>query len=99
MVLNIFHGTKERKSPGLRDIGGCILKNCALQLADIFCLIFQLSLKLHKVPCLWKDSIIVTVQSKTPKTLSDFRPVALSSLVIKTFVKNGEECTFGQYTG
>lgn len=36
----------------------------------IFSYIFQLSLKLHTLPCLWKDSVIVPVPKiKFPKTL------------------------------
>ncbi|XDV19566.1 hypothetical protein PO909_025015 [Leuciscus waleckii] len=86
IVLKLFRGVKERKSPGPDGIGGRVLKNCAVQLADIFCFIFQLSLQLYKVPCIWKDSIIVPVPKiQTPKTLNDFRPVALTSLVMKTF--------------
>ncbi|KAK0153225.1 Multidrug resistance-associated protein 1 [Merluccius polli] len=41
-VLTLFRGTKERKSPGPDGIGGHILKNCAEQLADIFCFIFKI---------------------------------------------------------
>jgi len=60
--------------------------NCAVQLGDIFCLIFQLSLQLHRVPRLCKDSIIVPVPKiQTPKTLNEFRPVALAYLVMKAF--------------
>lgn len=37
-------------------------------------------------PRLWKDSIIVPVpKSKYTKTLNDFRPMALTSLVMKSF--------------
>lgn len=61
MVWKLFCGVKERKSTRPEGIRGRVLKNCALQLADIFSYIFQLSLKLHTVPCLWKDSVIVPV--------------------------------------
>ena len=87
-VLTLFRGLKERKSPGPDGIGGHILKNCAEQLADIFCFIFKMSLHLHTVPNLWKDSIIVPVpKNKTPESFNDFRPVAVSSLVMKTLEK------------
>lgn len=40
------------------------------------------------VPRLWKDSVIVPVpKNKTPKSLTDFRPVALTSLVKKSLEK------------
>lgn len=71
------------KSPGPDGIGGRVLKHCGMQLADIFCFIFQLFLQLHKVPRLWKDSIIAPVpKTQTPNTLNDLGPV-----VIKTFEK------------
>lgn len=60
-VIKAFRSVKERKSPGPNLIGGRLLKNCAVQLADIFTYIFQLSLQLHMVLRLWKDSIIVPV--------------------------------------
>lgn len=69
-VWKLFCGVKERKSTGPEGIRVWVLKNCAFQLADIFSYIFQLSLKLHTVPCLWKDSVIVPVPKiKFPKTL------------------------------
>ena len=62
------------------------MKSCAEELAGIFTLIFRKSLQLCSVPRLWKDSIIVPVPKiRAPKTLNDFRPVALTSLVMKSF--------------
>ena len=59
-----------------------------MQLANIFCFIFQLSLQLHKVPRLWKDSIISPVpKNNTHKALNDFRPVALTCLAMKLLEK------------
>lgn len=59
------------------------------QLSDIFHYIFTQSLKLHKVPELWKHSVIAPVgKSNTPKALNNFRPVALTSLVMESFEKN-----------
>lgn len=66
--------------------GGCILKNCASQLADSF--IFKLSVYHHRVPGLWKDSTITPEpKNNAPKSLNDYRPVVLTSLVMKTFEK------------
>ncbi len=67
-------------------ITGKFLKVCADQLCDIFTDVFNLSLAQHKVPKLWKESIVVPVaKNKSPKELNDLRPVALTSLVMKTF--------------
>ena len=45
-----------------------------------------MSLDQCKVPKLWKESIVVPVaKTRTPRELNDFRPVALTSLVMKSF--------------
>ncbi|KAI2647318.1 putative RNA-directed DNA polymerase from transposon BS [Labeo rohita] len=62
------------------------LKACAVQLSSIFTLIFNRSLKLCIVPSCFKCSTIIPVPKK-PKTtgLNDYRPVALTSVVMKSF--------------
>lgn len=69
--------SKERKTRGPN-----VHVNCADPLADIYTFIFSVSLQLHKVPSLWKDFNSVP-GPKPPKSLDDFRPVALTSLVLK----------------
>lgn len=91
-------GRKSGRSPAPDGIGGQILNNCAIQLADLFCFIFQLFVLLHKLSCPWKDSIIDSVPMiKIPKLLSDFRPVALTNLGIKT-LKVTKGCILGHDT-
>lgn len=47
-----------------------------------------MSLYLQHVPKLWKQAIIIPVpKSNSPKVLNDLRPVALTSLVMKSFEK------------
>lgn len=88
MVFNLLCGSNKRKNPCPDGTEGQVLTNCAPQLADIFCFIFQLSSELHKVPRLQKNSIIVPVpKNKIPKTVDEFKPVALTSLVMKIFEK------------
>ena len=88
-VLRVFQCTNVRKSPGPDGISGQVLKNCATQLSGIFHSIFQASLSLHKVPTLWKTSIVVPVPKKSrPASPNDFRPVALTSHVMKSFENN-----------
>lgn len=85
-VRSMFHKCNIRKSPGPDMITGKFLKVCADQLCDIFMDLFNLSLTEHKVPKLWKESIVVPVAKNTfPKELNDLRPVALTSVVMKTF--------------
>lgn len=69
----------------INGIRGRVLLNCADPLADIFTFIFSASLHLPKVPSLWKDFFSVPVaKSASPKSLDDFRLVALTSPVIKS---------------
>lgn len=87
-VSNLFRKTKERKSPGPDAIGGRILKNCALQLADIVCSLFNMSLQTHRVPRLWKDSVIVSVPKSKAVTLACC-PYLISNEVISKDCQGG----------
>lgn len=65
-----------------------MLKVCAEQLGPIFSYIFRLSLSQQRVPQTWKQSVVVPVAKVShPQTLNDLRPVALSSLVVKSLEK------------
>ncbi len=87
-VINVFKKSKVGKSSGPDKIGGRLLKTCADQLGPVFYNIFQKSLYLQKIPKLWKEAIVVPIRkTRYPKTLNDFRPVALTSLVMKCFEK------------
>ncbi len=62
------------------------LKTCADQLAPIFTQIFNRSLELCEVPSCFKRSIIIPVPKKPKITgLNAYRPVALTSVVMKSF--------------
>ena len=50
--------------------------------------IFEMSFEQRRVPKAWKESIIVPVaKGNTTRGLNAFRPVALTSLVMKSFEK------------
>ncbi|KAK1806314.1 hypothetical protein P4O66_000031 [Electrophorus voltai] len=73
---------------GPDGICGRVLKACADQLAPVFTDIFNLSLTLGIVPSSFKRSTIVPVPKKPrPSDLNDYRPVALTSVVMKCFEK------------
>ncbi|KAM9827449.1 coiled-coil domain-containing protein 149-like [Neosynchiropus ocellatus] len=60
-------------------------RSCADQLCEVVAFIFNLSLSLEKVPVLWKTSGVVPVPKTThAKEPSHFRPVALTSHLMKT---------------
>jgi len=87
ILLLTFKHCKIRTSAGQDNISSRLLSNCAEQLGPIL-YIFNLSLSQQKVPNLWKQSIVVPVgKSKHPKSSNDFRPIALTSLVMKSLEK------------
>ena len=71
---------------GPDNINPKVLKACAGQLAGVFQHLFNLSLRLKKVPQLWKTSCIALVPKiARPSSPNDFRPVVLTSHIMKTF--------------
>src|SRR4029434_4559612 len=82
-VYQLFQRQKTRKAAGP---DGVSLKSCADQLAPIFTRIFNRSLELCEVPSCFKRSTIIPVPKKSSITgLNDYRPVALTSVVMKSF--------------
>ncbi|XP_072543920.1 uncharacterized protein [Salminus brasiliensis] len=72
------------KASGPDGISTRVLKVCATQLCGILQHLFNLSLKQEKVPVLWKTLCLVPVPKKsTTSSLNDYRPVALTSHVMK----------------
>ena len=76
---------KARKAAGPDGISSRLLKSCADQLCGIVELLFNLSLKQGRVPQLWKTSCVVPVpKTPQPKEFNSYRPVALTSQLMKT---------------
>ncbi|KAL0150899.1 hypothetical protein M9458_053818 [Cirrhinus mrigala] len=87
-MRQVFRKNKRRKAPGPDGVTPACLKTCADQLAPIFSQIFNRSLELCEVPSCFKHSTIILVPKKHKITgLNDYRPVALMSVIIKTFEK------------
>ncbi|KAK3527130.1 hypothetical protein QTP86_012743 [Hemibagrus guttatus] len=85
-VRQIFLKQKRRKTPGPDGVTPACLKTCADQLAFIFSQIFNRSLELCEVPACFKRSTIIPIPKKPKITgLNDHRPVALTSVVMKSF--------------
>ena len=73
------------KAAGPDKVSPRLLKACAAELGEPLQHVFNLSLQLGKVPTLWKTSCIVPVPKKPrPSELNDYRPVALTSQLMKT---------------
>ncbi|KAK3547063.1 hypothetical protein QTP86_009574 [Hemibagrus guttatus] len=85
-VRQIFLKQKKRKAPGPDGVTPACLRTCADQLAFIFSQIFNRSLELCEVPACFKRSNIIPIPKKPKITgLNDYRPVALTSVVMKLF--------------
>ncbi len=75
-----------RKVAGPDGITGRVLRSCADQLAGFFTSIFNESIATSVVPTSFKKSVIIPVpKNNKPSCLNDYRPVALTSIVIKVF--------------
>ena len=88
LVESTFRRLKIRKAAGPDNISARLLKTCTSQLSYAFCKLFNWSLNDSTVPSIWKHSVICPVpKNNKPSTLNDYRPVALTSIVMKCFEK------------
>ncbi len=87
-MCQVFRKQKRKKAPGPDCFTPVCLKSCADQLAPIFIKIFNRSLELCKVPSCFKCSTIIPIPKKSKITgINDYRPVAQTSVVMKSFKK------------
>ena len=85
-VAALFKRTNIRKAAGPDAICGRTLHHCADQLSGVFSKIFQLCADGCVLPSLWKSSTIMPIPKlKKASDINDFRPVALTSLIMKHF--------------
>ncbi|KAK3551070.1 hypothetical protein QTP70_011617 [Hemibagrus guttatus] len=85
-VRQIFLKQKRRKTPGPDGVTPACQKICADRLAFIFSQIFNRSPELYEVPACFKRYTIIPIPKKPKITgLNDYRPVALTSVVMKSF--------------
>lgn len=85
-VEKVFKGVNPNKAQGPDAISGRLLKLFHKELAPVFCNIFNISLHTHTVPQSWKAATICPVPKKAnPSSLNDYRPIALTSVVMKCF--------------
>ena len=85
-TAKVLKSVLPNKAPGPDQISPRLIKTCADELTPVLTHIFNRSLKECSVPELWKESTIIPVPKKVkPEALNDFRPVALTSVVMKCF--------------
>jgi hypothetical protein len=85
-VSKTFKRVDPRKAAGPDGIPSRVLRACTDQLAGVFMDIFNQSLSQSLVPTFFKMATIVPVpkKAKVPE-LSDYRPVSLTSVIMKCF--------------
>lgn len=85
-VRRMLRKLNARKAAGPDNIQGRVLKDCADQLAYVLTDIFNISLTYAIVPSCFKTATIIPVPKKhTIASLNDYRPVALTPIIMKCF--------------
>ncbi len=65
---------------------GVYLRDCAVELTDVFTDIFNISLSQAVVPTCFKATTIIPVPKKSsPSCFNDYRPVTLTPIIMKCF--------------
>lgn len=87
-VTKVFKSLCSSKAMGPDGITCFLLKTFAEELTPAWHRLFQLSVDTHTVPKLWKKSVIIPILKKPCRQdNNDYRPVALTSNVMKSFEK------------
>ncbi len=85
-VRRVLKTVNTRKAAGPDGVPGKVLKACAHQLAGLFTKIFNLSLTSAIIPPCLKSATIIPVPKKAvTSSLNDYRPVALTPVIMKCF--------------
>ncbi len=75
-----------RKALGPDNIPGRVLRDCAVELIDVFTDIFNISVSQAVVPTCFKATTIIPVTKKSsPSCFNDYRPVAITPILMKCF--------------
>ncbi|KAK0148991.1 RNA-directed DNA polymerase from mobile element jockey [Merluccius polli] len=83
--MDVLRKLHPRKAAGPDGLSPRLLKVCAAELGEPLEHLFNWSLRIGRVPTMWKASCLIPVPKKPyPKELNDFRPVALTSHLMKT---------------
>ncbi len=75
-----------RKALGPDNIPGRVLRDCAVELIDVFTDIFNISVSQAVVPTCFKATTNIPVTKKSsPSCFNDYRPVAITPILVKCF--------------
>jgi hypothetical protein len=85
-VFNLLSMCDASKSPGPDNIHAAFLKGCAASVCIPLTIIFIKSIEEGTLPGDWKSATIIPLHKKGDRTLpSNYRPISLTSQVVKTF--------------
>ena len=90
LVFSFLRKVKPNKAPGPDGISGYVLKNCASALSFPLALLFNKSYNHGQLPLEldWKTAHVVPIHKKGHKEdIENYRPISLTSLVMKIFEK------------
>jgi len=83
-VRKMFKSIDTKKALGPDGCSAGLLKNFAHELAPVWQPLFQASIDTHTVPVIWKTAYIKPLpKTPCPKEYKDFRPIALTSVIVK----------------
>ena len=83
-VARVFRGLHIKKASGPDGISAFFLKSFSQELTPAWSPLFQLSIDTYTIPKSLKKAIIIPVPKKPcPKKNNDFRPLALTSIIMK----------------
>lgn len=85
-VRRTLRKVNPRKAAGPDNITGRVLRDCADSLTDVLTDIFNISLSQAIIPDCFKATTIIPLPKKSPTTtLNDYRPIALTPIMMKCF--------------
>ena len=88
VVLSVLKGLKSSCSSGPDGIPNIILKRCAHGLVAPLCHIFDMSLKMRRLPTNWKIACVSPIHKKGPTSWpSNYRPISLTSTCCRVMEK------------
>ena len=94
-VFDVLSGLKLAKAPGLDDLPPKLLSLRARGISVSLCALFNRSFTEGRVPSDWKEAFVVPVHKNGSKNSpSNYRPIALLSIVSKAMEKNCVEAPY-----